>query len=386
MSNNLPEKQTGRKAAKYRGVKCLNCSHPLDLSDVYCSYCGQINSTKKLSLGDYIKEFFSSIVNYDSRLRYTLKDILFKPGTITKNYVGGQRLKYANPFRFFLSVSIIYFLLQSLITTFSGNNPFVNLNNDTPVVIKNDSVVTLGNLNIPNQEVIIQDSLDTKKENLISEEDTLDKEKRTLPIKPKEPKEITYYSEAELDSMSFSDRLGKRFSLYRDFYTEYDIANPARALDSLKHNNTQFNRWLYSKNSSIDRVKENPFGFANYMLGKIPFFLFFFAPFFALFFWLIYSKKKYSYMEHLIFIFHIFGFIFLGMLILLLPDLLIDDEILTGILFMIIGPIYFYKALRNFYKQNRFITIIKFLFLNIVFNVSVTIIAILFFAITAAAY
>ena len=386
MSNNLPEKQTGRKAAKYRGVKCLNCSHPLDLSDVYCSYCGQINSMKKLSLGDYIKEFFSSIVNYDSRLRYTLKDILFKPGTITKNYVGGQRLKYANPFRFFLSVSIIYFLLQSLITTFSSNNPFVNLNNDTPVVIKNDSVVTLGNLNIPNQEVIIHDSLDTKKENLISEEDTLDKEKRTLPIKPKEPKEITYYSEAELDSMSFSDRLGKRFSLYRDFYTEYDIANPAKALDSLKHNNTRFNRWLYSKNSSIDRVKENPFGFANYMLGKIPFFLFFFAPFFALFFWLIYSKKKYSYMEHLIFIFHIFGFIFLGMLILLLPDLLIGDEILTGILFMIIGPIYFYKALRNFYKQNRFITIIKFLFLNIVFNVSVTIIAILFFAITAAAY
>jgi len=101
MSNTLPEKQTGRKAAKYRGVKCLNCGHPLDLSDVYCSYCGQINSTKKLSLGDFFKEFFSSIVNYDSRLRYTLKDLLFKPGTITKNYVGGQRLKYASPFRFF---------------------------------------------------------------------------------------------------------------------------------------------------------------------------------------------------------------------------------------------------------------------------------------------
>jgi len=386
MSNTLPEKQTGRKAAKYRGVKCLNCSHPLDLSDVYCSYCGQINSTKKLSLGDFFKEFFSSIVNYDSRLRYTLKDLLFKPGTITKNYVEGQRLKYANPFRFFLSVSILYFLLQSLITTFSGNNPFVNLNNNDPIAIEKDSIITFNNLNIPNQEVVIQDSLDTKKENLISEADTLIKEKKALPFKPKEPKEITYYSEAELDSMSFSDRLGKRFSLYRDFYTEYDIANPARALDSLKHKNNGFNRWLYSKNSSIDRVKENPFGFANYMLGKVPFFLFFFAPFFALFFWLIYSKKKYSYMEHLIFIFHIFGFVFLGMLILLLPDLLIGDEILTGIFLTIIGPIYFYKALRNFYRQNRFFTIIKFLFLNIVFNTSVIIIAILFFAITAAAY
>jgi len=260
------------------------------------------------------------------------------------------------------------------------------LNTNDPIAIEKDSIITFNNLNIPNQEVVIQDSLDTKKENLISEADTLIKEKKALPFKPKEPKEITYYSEAELASMSFSDRLGKRFSLYRDFYTEYDIANPARALDSLKHKNNGFNRWLYSKNSSIDRVKENPFGFANYMLGKVPFFLFFFAPFFALFFWLIYSKKKYSYMEHLIFIFHIFGFVFLGMLILLLPDLLIGDEILTGIFLTIIGPIYFYKALRNFYMQNRIITIIKFLFLNIVFNTSVIIIAILFFAITAAAY
>lgn len=382
MSNSLPEKQTGRKAVKYRGVKCLNCSHPLDLSDVYCSYCGQINSTKKLSLGDFFKEFFSSIVNYDSRLRYTLKDILFKPGTITKNYVGGQRLKYANPFRFFLSVSIIYFLLQSLITTLSGSSNFVNFNNnDEPIKIENDNVVTLNNFDLPEENQIknIQDSIAIEK-------DTVIKETNNIPFKPKEPKEITYYSEAELDSMSIGDRLGKRFSLYRDFYTEYDIANPARALDSLKHNNTRFNRWLYSKNSSIDRVKENPFGFANYMMGKVPFFLFFFAPFFALFLWLIYSKKKYSYMEHLIFIFHIFGFVFFGMLILLLPDLLIGDEILTGIFLMIIGPIYFYKALRNFYEQNRFITIIKFLFLNIVFNFSATIIAILFFAITAAAY
>lgn len=389
MSDTLPEKQTGRKAAKYRGVECLNCSHPLDLSDIYCSYCGQINSTKKLSLGDFFKEFLSSIVNYDSRLRYTLKDILFKPGTITKNYVEGQRLTYANPFRFFLSVSIIYFLLQSLITSFSGKNSLINFNNNDPVVIENDSIVTINNFNLPNQDIIRQDSLWIEKDSLIAKKDTIDINNEKLSFKSKErkePKEITYYSEAELDTMSFGNGIGKRFELYRNFYKEYDISNPVRALDSLKHRNTGFNRWLYSKNSSIDRVKENPFGFANYLLGKVPFFLFFFAPFFALFFWLIYSKKKFSYMEHLIFIFHIFGFVFLGMLIFLLPDLLIGDDILTGIFLVILGPIYFYKALRNFYKQNRFFTIIKFLFLNIVFNVSVTFIAILFFAITAAAY
>ena len=51
----------------------------VEISDRYCSYCGQLNSTKKLSLQDYFGEFIISIVNYDSRFRYTIKDLLFKP-------------------------------------------------------------------------------------------------------------------------------------------------------------------------------------------------------------------------------------------------------------------------------------------------------------------
>lgn len=367
MSETLPEKSNSRKASRYRGVQCLNCSHPLDLSDVYCAYCGQLNSTKKLAFTDFFKEFFSSFVNYDSRLRYTIKDLLFKPGTITKNYVEGQRLKYANPFRFFLSVSIIYFLLQSLITTFSpGSGTGVNLNG----VQTNDNIVTL---NSPEEDF-----------NPLIARDTIKQD--TSSLVPKKQKKIEYYSEKQLDTLSFADGLGKRFTLYKDFYEQYDISNPSKALDSLNHHNTRFNRWLYSKNSSIKRIKENPFGFVNYLLGKVPFFLFFFAPFFALFFWLLYSKKKYNYMEHLVFIFHIFGFVFLGLLLCLLPDLLIGEDIIAGILFVFIGPFYFYKALRNFYKQSRFITILKFILLNFIFDISIIIIAILFFAITAATY
>jgi len=88
----------------------------------------------------------------------------------------------------------------------------------------------------------------------------------------------------------------------------------------------------------------------------------------------------------MIFIFHIFSFLFIGMFIALIPDLLIGDEILLGILFTLIGPFYFYKALRNFYKQNRVITVLKFLFLNIVFFVSSFFAAAFFFVLTAAVY
>jgi hypothetical protein len=397
MTNQLPEKTIGRKAVKFRGPECLNCGNPLELSDVYCSYCGQLNTTKSLVLKDFFGEFIGSIITYDSRFRHTLKDLLFRPGTITRNYVDGKRLMYANPFRFFLSISIIYFLLSGIIASFSGTDNRFRFNEDGPNfemgptgdnfkifttptdTVSNDSVLRVkgvpvdsipGLENVPNQKEV---------DSLINLFNPIFKKKDTV-------QSYEYISEEHLDTLHWLPRSLTRLKLYIDFYETTNIKDPLKALDSLKHNNTKYNRWIYDKNRAIEQVKENPTQFLNYLMEKTPFFVFFFTPFYALFFWLIYSKKKYTYMEHMILIFHIFSFIFLAMVIVLVPDLLIGSEILGGILFGIIGPFYFYKALRNFYKQNRLITIIKFIFLNIVFVVSATISGLIFFAITAAMY
>ncbi len=378
MGANKPAKSNSRKAFKYRGAKCLNCGHPLDLSDRYCSYCSQLNTSKQLSLKDFLGEFIGSILTYDSRLRYTIKDLLFKPGTITKNYVQGQRLKYANPFRFFLSVSIIFFLIQGLMTSISPDlNTFVNLNN-------NGNAVALDSL--ANQNIVYPSENGTNDTLQLSELKVITNN-NIIPNETKEEeKSFKYISESDFDTIQWSNRFVERFVLYRDFYKLHKIKDASIALDSLNHKKNAYNRWVYNKNNSIDRIIEDPFGFGNYMMGKVPFFLFFFTPLFAFFFWMIYSKKKYTYMEHMVFIFHIFSFLFLGMLISLIPDLLIGTEIFGGILIGLIGPFYFYKALRNFYKQSRLITIIKFVLLNFVFWLSSSIAALLFFAVTAAAY
>ena len=389
MSDQLPEKTKGRKAVKYRGVKCLNCGTPLNLSDVYCSYCGQLNTTKNLKITDFFGEFIGSIFTYDSRFRYTIKDLLLRPGVITRNYANGQRLKYANPFRFFLSVSIIYFLVQGLIGTFSGDNSQFNANfnsegsnfqfnpNDSIDIGNGASIDSiLAQNNIPNQQ-------------------NLDSILRTN-IKKDTVQSYTYISEANLDTLTSLNRLGRRLTLYFNFYKTTKIKDPQQALDSLKHSPSKFNSWAYQKNEAFEQIQKNPSDFANYLLEKTPFFVFFFTPFYAFFFWLIYSKKKHTYMEHMIFIFHVFSFIFLAMLIALLPDTLMGDiqlggdatldGIFGGILFLFIGPFYYYKAMRNFYQENRLITIIKFIFLNGVFIVSASISALIFFAITAALY
>jgi len=382
MKKNKLSKSSSRKASKYRGPKCLNCGHPLDLTDKYCSNCAQLNTTKQLSIGDFFNEFFSSLFTYDSRLRYTLKDLLFKPGTITKNYVEGQRLKYANPFRFFLSVSIIYFIIQGLINNFGlpngdsafkvNNNPIENVK-DIKEEIKKAAEENNINLN--------PDSLAHKLDSIIQKKDST--KSIAEIIKPKKNK---YLTEADYDSIQDSNSVFSRAYQYINFYNETKIKDPDIALDSLKHKKTNLNKWMYSKNDAFERAWENPKSFTNFLLRKIPFFLFFFAPLFAFFFWIMYSRKKYNYMEHLVFIFHILSFVFLAILICLIPDLILGTDAFMGITLTFIGPFYFYKALRNFYKQSRIITIIKFVLLNIVFFISATLAALIFFSITAAIY
>jgi len=91
-------------------------------------------------------------------------------------------------------------------------------------------------------------------------------------------------------------------------------------------------------------------------------------------------------MEHMVFIFHIFSFIFLTLLIAIIPDLLIGSKFFVGCFFLFIGPFYFYKALRNFYHQSRMLTLLKFVFLSSVFLVGLTFAAIIFVAASAAIY
>lgn len=383
-------KANSRQAIKYRGVECLNCGHPLDLSDRFCAYCGQINTTKRLSIGDFFGEFVLSVFTYDSRFRFTIKDLLFKPGTITRNYVEGKRLKYANPFRFFLSASIFYFILLAFISLFEEpadvqweNGAFI-VNNGSEEVVNLQE--TLGEIDFKKAQNYNDQQADSLAQTI---EKKFNAGIASLSVKKNakaEEKAFKFISEDSLkiehgSGISLFANKGKYFY---EFSKDSKISNPGIALDSLNYEKTRTNIFLYSKTNDIKRIEENPAKFLSYLSSKTPFFLFFFAPIFAIIFWIIYSKKKFNYMEHLVFIFHIFSWIFIVLLICLLPDLFIPgNNMLAAVIILLIGPFYFYKALRNFYKQKRRWTIPKFVFLNIVFLIGATTFAVIFFAITA---
>ena len=363
-------KNKGRFLKKYRGNECLNCGVPLDMIDKYCHSCGQANTTKQLSFKDFFNEFFASIFSYDSRLRHTIIALLFSPGKISKEYINGKRVKYANPFRFYLSVSIIFFIINGLFIDFDKFKSS----------IEEDVTKTKATLSELEEGMNVPDSVKQRVAEQISET-------RGIPVSEREkiktailqadslnlealtndkPKEVTYYTQAQIDSIGFFSRPFKLFQMYDDHYEKTEEKSTFKALADLKHDENRLNKYIYNRVKKTNNINDN-YGIElwEFIFSKLPFIIFFFLPFFALAIWFVYIRRSYTYMEHLVFTFHtqtVF-FILIGISI-LIGQIIHSSAIgITLLLFLF----YLYKAMRKFYNQGRFKTIVKFLLVNVLF-------------------
>lgn len=333
-----------RKDAKYRGIKCLNCETSLDISEKFCHHCGQLNSTKKLTVKDFIEEFFANFYAYDSRLRNSLISLFTKPGVLAREFNEGKRYTYANPFRLFLSVSIILFL------TF-------NLNDDENS--KNNSKIT-------------------QKERQLSKSDSIKLEKININVanlNPKKERQVysrdSIYNKQEIDLFLNKNADPFVFSIlsFRNYHRKYPNKSDEEALISLGHKPNFFNKAAFNKSKTF-KSNEIEREVIEYFYSKLPFFIFLSLPILTLIFWLVFYSKNINYTEHLVFAYSFFTFMFICMILFNLIELISSGlaNFITIISFSFIFPIYFYKSLRNFYQQSRWITFLKFILLNPLFG------------------
>ncbi|HET7361247.1 MAG TPA: hypothetical protein VFI78_04865, partial [Salinimicrobium sp.] len=113
-------------------------------------------------------------------------------------------------------------------------------------------------------------------------------------------------------------------------------------------------------------LKANPDLFLQYFLSKLPVFIFFYLPLFALFIWLLYVRKNYTYMEHLVFTFFEQAIWFILYALALILDYLFSIEAFSEYMnFLFLVHLLF--ALKTFYGQKWVKTVIKFILLNIIF-------------------
>jgi hypothetical protein len=87
----------------------MNCGAPL--SGHYCSSCGQRHEPHVHSIMEFAGEAFESITHADSRVWRTLWLLLAKPGFLTKEFLDGRRVSYLPPFRLYLVMSVLLFLV-----------------------------------------------------------------------------------------------------------------------------------------------------------------------------------------------------------------------------------------------------------------------------------
>lgn len=102
------------KSKRRKTDHCLNCDNILEDSYEYCPKCGQENDDRQMSFGRLVRNFLDNYFSLDSRFGRSIKPFFFQPGRLTKEFMNGKRMTYANPIRLYLVVSLLHFFFFSI--------------------------------------------------------------------------------------------------------------------------------------------------------------------------------------------------------------------------------------------------------------------------------
>ncbi len=69
---------------------------------------------RRLTIGALSHDVINDLANLDSRVWRTLIALLLKPGKLTNEFIAGRRTFYLPPFRLYLVLSLVFFLLLSV--------------------------------------------------------------------------------------------------------------------------------------------------------------------------------------------------------------------------------------------------------------------------------
>lgn len=93
---------------------CPNCGTEILPAYNYCPSCGQDTNPKLISVGAIAKDVTENYFTVDSKILRSLTPLLFKPGFLTEEFMRGRRARYILPFRMYLTVSLLAFLVLAI--------------------------------------------------------------------------------------------------------------------------------------------------------------------------------------------------------------------------------------------------------------------------------
>jgi len=303
---------------------CLNCSKALRDAENFCPACGQENHNKRQTFGNIIGGLIQDFLSVDSKVARSIPQLIFKPGFLTREYLDGRRQSYLHPARMLITIVVLYFILSSFNSSSVYNNQShkdtdieTNINMEDAFSIPVD--ISIGS----NKKELKSTQADTTKSENRNTEDVI--------------------------------LLGKYNYTKIKALTEKGIDDTETILDSLGIANTTWNRLQYKE--VIRFVKSDFRNFRSYVTSKLPWMIFALMPVYALLLKLLYIRRKFLYIDHLVFAFHLHSFVFLTGILSILLSKFISYSFDGWLLIVVI--IYSLIAFKNFYQQSWRKTILK---------------------------
>ncbi len=128
--------------------QCLNCGGKFEAERKYCPDCGQkVLQPSDLSFRKFFWHALGDYFHADGKFFASFKTLALQPGLMTVEYLAGKRMKYLHPFRLFLFLSVIYFLLIAAWGTGHGSTPENTKETDT--VNYFNMTLTFGDRHLP---------------------------------------------------------------------------------------------------------------------------------------------------------------------------------------------------------------------------------------------
>jgi hypothetical protein len=318
---------------------CLNCG--TRLKGQYCGHCGQRSRSRLISLWELLSDAFGDLLEIDSRLWKTLVPLMIRPGQLTRDYLKGRRARFMPPFRMYLVLSLLFFVVA-----FFDPHEQLNLFFEPEPEATTEEIAS----ETRQQKLEILDEL--LEEGILAGGDEL-------------PEDVV----DELSELRL--QLGEDGDLETDCNLDAsDVADLEKLPGWIARRLTPERLKRVCEKTQIDGGR----AFVDKMLDNIPAALIVLLPLMAFVLKALYPLSRRYYVEHLLFFvhFHAFFFLILTLQILLmrLSTLLHIPEAVPILIIVATSfyvPVYLFKSMRRVYEQGGFVTSLKFVALLVAY-------------------
>lgn len=344
---------------------CLNCG--TTLSGQYCGNCGQRARSRLISIWELLREAFGDLLELDSRLWRTLIPLAIRPGKLTRDYLEGQRARFMPPFRTYLVLSIVFFL----VAFFDPREEFGIFFDPEEEVAESaeEDVQSAEEIRDEVMRQLVEDGVLTRDQAGISSPVEGDPGDASIPDQVPAPEDEA--DEDEVDDDAFNIRISDGETTTTDNCDDIDTEDWPPWLHS----------WLTPERAKVicERVVEDDGkAWGSKLLDNVPAALIALLPLMALVLKALYPLSKRYYVEHVLFVVHFHAFVFLILTLqilftrtaslLSLPD---GVPVITTVAVSLYIPVHLFKSMRRVYSQGGLITTFKYLILLLAYLIGI---------------